>query len=109
MTLPLVTFRPTHLLLSVTQANEVQGHAQSVTEINQEISTDMRLITDLSTQIATAAEEQSAVVEQILQNVETLNSGVGETKLASDNIAESSTELAKLATDLEKETSFFRV
>lgn len=94
---------------SVIQANDVQENAKAATEINQIVIGEMKSIADSSTQIATAAEEQSVVVDEILKSVETLNSGVNETKLASENIAESSTELAKLATDLEKETSFFSV
>ncbi len=93
---------------SVVQANSVQEHAKEVMELNKMIAGDMHEISDLSAQIATAAEEQSAVVEDILQNVETLNSGVTETSHATDNIAESSVELARLATELEKESSEFK-
>ncbi len=94
---------------SVTQASEVQANAKEATELNNVISIEMRNISDLSTQIATAAEEQAVVVEEILQNVEVLNTGVTETSQATDNIAESSVELARLATELEKETTFFKV
>jgi methyl-accepting chemotaxis protein len=94
---------------SVSQANGVQEHAKEATELNQVIAGEMQKINDLSTQIATAAEEQSVVVEEILQNVETLNSGVTETSQATGNIAESSVELARLANELEKEVSFFRI
>ena len=93
---------------SVTQAKAVRAHAKEATELNRVISDEMQNINDLSTQIATAAEEQSVVVEEILQNVETLNSGVSETSQATDNIAESSVELARLATELEGEISFFK-
>ena len=93
---------------SVGSATDVQQHAKDVIEINKVIETEMNQITDLSAQIATAAEEQSAVVDDILQNVETLNSGVAETSQATDNIAESSVELAQLATELEKEASAFQ-
>ena len=93
---------------SVVRANSVQENAKEVMEVNQMIANDMHEISDLSAQIATAAEEQSAVVDEILQNVETLNSGVIETNQATDNIAESSVELARLATELEKESSEFK-
>lgn len=93
---------------SVVQANLVQEHAKVVMELNQMIAGDMNEISDLSAQIATASEEQSVVVDEILQNVETLNSGVTETSQATDNIAESSVELARLATELEKESSEFK-
>lgn len=94
---------------SVTQANAVREHAKEATELNRTIADEMQNINDLSTQIATAAEEQSVVVEEILQNVESLNSGVSETSQATDNIAESSVELARLASELENEMSFFKV
>ena len=66
-------------------------------------------ISELSTKIATSAQEQLVVVEAILQNVETLNLGVEETSQATESISESSIKLARLATSLEKETSFFKV
>jgi methyl-accepting chemotaxis protein len=93
---------------SVVQANSVQEHAKEVMDLNQRIASDMHEISDLSAQIATASEEQSVVVDEILQNVETLNSGVAETNQATNNIAESSVELARLATELEKESSEFK-
>jgi len=94
---------------SVTQANSVQENAKIVMDLNQVITGDMNEISDLSAQIATAAEEQSVVVDEILQNIETLNTGVTETSQATENIAESSVELARLATELEKESSEFKV
>lgn len=93
---------------SVVQANSVQEHAKEVIEVNKMIASDMHEINDLSAKIATASEEQSAVVDEILQNVETLNSGVIETNQATNNIAESSVKLARLATELEKESSEFK-
>ncbi|GAA6204874.1 methyl-accepting chemotaxis protein [Thalassotalea sp. SU-HH00458] len=92
---------------SVTHATDVQEHAKEVMELNKVVESEMHQITDLSAHIATAAEEQAVVVEEILQNVETLNVGVTETSHATDNIAESSVELARLATELEKESSAF--
>jgi methyl-accepting chemotaxis protein len=94
---------------SVTQADEVQSNAKEATELNKVISDKMQNINDLSIQIASAAEEQAVVVEEILKSVETLNSGVTETSQATDNIAESSVELARLASELESEMSFFKV
>lgn len=93
---------------SVIHANSVQDNAKQALELNKEIVNDMSEISDLSVQIATAAEEQSVVVEEILSNIETLNAGVTETSHATDNIVESSVELARLATELEKESSEFK-
>lgn len=94
---------------SVTHATTVQKHAQEVMELNKVIEVEIHQITDLSAHIATATEEQSVVVKEMLQNVETLNVGVTETSHATDNIAESSVELARLATELEQESSAFKV
>ena len=94
---------------SVVQAKTVQAHAQEINELNKVINEEMNQINDLSTQIATAAEEQSVVVTMILDNVETLNMGVTETSLATENIAESSVELAQLAVQLQEETSIFKI
>lgn len=94
---------------SVVQANSVQENAKAALELNKVIENDMNGISDLSIQIATAAEEQSVVVEDILQNIESLNEGVMETSQATDNIAESSVELARLATELAKESAELKI
>jgi len=94
---------------SVTQANAVHDYAKEVTELNKVITVEMENISNASTQIATATEEQSVVVDQILQNVELIGAGVVETNQATEHIAASSVELANLAIELEKETSFFKV
>lgn len=94
---------------SVIQANTVQEHAKEVHELNDVINQEMNQINDLSTQIATAAEEQSVVVKSILENVETLNAGVAETNISTDSIAQSSVELANLSIALKKEMSTFKL
>ena len=93
---------------SVDLAEQVQGNAKNVNELNKDIEREISHVNDLSTQIATAAEQQSAVVEEILKNIEVLNTGVSETSQATEHISKSSTELAQLAADLAKETSFFK-
>jgi len=93
---------------SVDLAEQVQGNAKNVNELNKDIEREISHVNDLSTQIATAAEQQSAVVEEILKNIEVLNTGVSETSQATENISKSSIELAELAADLAKETSFFK-
>jgi len=94
---------------SVTLAEEVQGSAKNVNELNKEIEEEITHVNDLSSQIATAAEQQSAVVEEILKNIEVLNTGVCETSQATEHISQSSNELANLASELAKETAFFKV
>ena len=93
---------------SVVQANSVQENAKAALDLNKVIENDMNEISDFSVQIATAAEEQSVVVEEILKNIESLNEGVVETSHATDNIAEASVELARLSTELERESAEFK-
>ena len=94
---------------SVTQANTVQVHAKEATELNRVITNKIISISELSSKIALSAKAQSAIVEEILENVKTLNSGVAETSQATENVAQSSVKLARLANLLEKETSFFKI
>ncbi|WP_438462344.1 methyl-accepting chemotaxis protein [Marinomonas sp. PE14-40] len=94
---------------SVQQAGEVKDHAKEVTEINDQISQSMDNIAELSHFITTATQDQSKVINKIIYDVESLNTGLAETTSATDNIASSSVELTKLAANLEKETRFFKV
>lgn len=94
---------------SVSQASEVRDHAKEVTEINDRISQSMENISELSNFITTATQDQSVVIDKIINDVESLNTGLAETSSATDNIASSSVELTKLAANLEKETRFFKV
>ena len=94
---------------SVQQATQVQSHAKEVTEINNLISQSMQSISVLSHEITTATKDQSDVISKIINDVDSLNTGLTETSSATENIATSSVDLTKLASDLEKETSFFKV
>lgn len=94
---------------SVQQATQVQSHAKEVTEINSLISQSMQSISVLSHEITTATKDQSEVISKIINDVDSLNTGLTETSSATENIATSSVDLTKLASDLEKETSFFKV
>lgn len=94
---------------SVLQASEVRDHAKEVTEINDQISLSMDNIAELSQFITSATQDQSVVINKIITDVESLNTGLAETSSATENIAKSSVELTKLASNLEKETRFFKV
>ena len=66
-------------------------------------------ITDMTAQIASAAEEQSAVAEEINRNLTSINDSVEGSARGSTRIAASAEELAQLAGDLESRLSHFKI
>ncbi|OOG26195.1 methyl-accepting chemotaxis protein [Thioalkalivibrio denitrificans] len=66
-------------------------------------------ISDMNAQIASAAEEQSAVAEEINRNVVNIREAVDDTAQGSGQISTASDELARLAADLRNLVSRFRV
>ena len=78
---------------------------ESLQAINQAVAA----ISDMNLQIATAAEEQSAVAEEINRNITTINMVADETAVGAEQTAEASQELARLAMNLQRIVSQFRV
>lgn len=78
---------------------------QALGEITKVVST----ITDMNTQIASAAEEQSSVSEEINRNVVSIKDIASETSDGAKQTATASGELAKLAIDLQQIVSTFKV
>ena len=58
-------------------------------------------------QIATATEQQTVTIDEIAQNIEAINTGTSETEQAVRHIAESSSELSRMANSLNVETQKF--
>ena len=73
-----------------------------------EITNSVETITSMNIQIATASEEQSAVSEEINQNVVNISQVAEENASASNQLSTSSTELAGLATELQELVSQFK-
>ncbi len=86
----------------VEQANEA---AQSLDAINRAVST----ITEMNTQIASAAEEQSAVSEEINRNVSSISQISEQTASGSEQTTNAANELARLASDLQNLVSQFKI
>lgn len=84
---------------------QVEAAAESLGMIAGEVST----INDMNTQIATAAEEQTAVAEEINRNISTITEVADQTAEGARHSAQISEELVKLAADLEKLVSRFRI
>ena len=66
-------------------------------------------INDMNAQIASASEEQSAVAEEVNQNINRIHNATLETSAGSEQVASSSRELATLATRLTDKVSFFKL
>ena len=88
--------------ISVKQAAQAGESLESITQA-------VANITDLNTQIASAAEEQSAVAEEINRNITTISQVGQQTSLASQQTMVASEELARLAAQLQNVVSQFRV
>ena len=73
------------------------------------ISDEVTAINDMNTQIASASEQQSAVAEEVNQNISRIHNATLETSAGSEQMAASSQELATLANRLTDKVSFFKV
>lgn len=87
---------------SVEQANTAGTALQSITE-------SVSLISDMNTQIATAAEEQSSVAEEINRNIVSVNSLGSQNAASTNETTSTSEELARLAVGLQELISQFKV
>ena len=83
--------------------------ARSADEALQAITTAVATIAQMNTQIATAADEQSAVTEEINQNVTVISSLAGEAAQSAEHTAASSQELEAVAGELNQAISVFRI
>jgi methyl-accepting chemotaxis protein len=90
-------------------ADSTVSQAQRAGEALKEITSDVSIINDMSTQIASASEEQSAVAEEINQNITTVSHHAGQTTEHSHSLAEASADLSQLASKLQKRASRFKV
>ncbi|MDV6315628.1 methyl-accepting chemotaxis protein [Idiomarina sp. HP20-50] len=76
----------------------LKGITEAVTEIN-----------DMNSHIATAADEQSSVTEDINKNVSTITDIAEQSAQSSAQVRESSDDLAKLSMSLQKELRQFKI
>ncbi len=84
---------------------QVEKAAESLAEIAGAVAT----INDMNTQIASAAEEQSAVAEEINRSVVNICHGSVQSTQGTEQAALASGELARLATDLHHLVAQFKV
>lgn len=87
---------------TVEQANAAGTALHSITE-------SVSLISDMNTQIATAAEEQSSVADEINRNITSINDLGKETAAGANETSSSCEELARLAASLQNLIDRFKV
>ncbi|VAX14227.1 Methyl-accepting chemotaxis sensor/transducer protein, partial [hydrothermal vent metagenome] len=91
------------------QAQAVVEKAQHAGESLKVIATSVEKINDMSSQIASAAEEQHAVTEEINQNIVSISNMATQTSEGASQTSQSSEELARLATELQAIVQQFKV
>lgn len=94
-------------------AQNQAGHgAQRVEKTSlslKQISSQVAMMTGMNMQIATAAEEQSSVAEEINQNVNSISQIADETFTGAERTSQSSAELVRLANELRELVSRFKL
>ncbi|PTO84834.1 methyl-accepting chemotaxis protein [Vibrio splendidus] len=75
----------------------------------EKISTQVLVILDINTQVATATEQQSAVANEINMNMDTVNSSVKNGLSASEKLEQSSQQLAELSEVLDRYVGSFKI
>lgn len=91
------------------EADTSVDEAGKTGSVLQEITSAVGQVNDMNTQIASSAEEQTAVAEDINRNVVTVNEMATEVVEAARKMAESANELAGLAGELEGVVGQFKV
>lgn len=90
------------------KAHDSVENASNAGNALNEITNSVATITSMNIQIATASEEQSAVAEEINQNVVSISHVADENAQASNRLATSSEDLAQLAHELQQLVSQFK-
>lgn len=75
----------------------------------EKISSTVSVISDMNTQIATAAEEQTSVADEINRNITNISEATDRTNRGSTETSAASEELARMATDLQGLVNQFKV
>jgi methyl-accepting chemotaxis protein len=85
------------------------GEMGRVTDTLGEIARAVASINDMNTQIASAAEQQSAVAEEVNRNVSNISQGSAQSAQGTEQTAFASMELSRLAADLQTLVARFKV
>jgi len=94
---------------SLRQAHSVVEQASQADSSLQKIADAVKSISDMSNQIASAAEEQTSVAEEINRNIVGINDMGQETSAGAQQTTVASEELARLANELQQAVGQFKV
>nr|VVV04686.1 Methyl-accepting chemotaxis protein McpQ [Aliivibrio wodanis] len=94
---------------SQTYANDSVNNARVAGDALAAITNSVTQISDMNTQIATAAEEQGAVAEEINTNIVNINHAAETTASGAEETSRESENVANLASDLKKIVNQFKV
>ena len=90
-------------------ADSTAEQTNRATEALQRIRQEVGAINQMNAQIASAAEEQNSVAEEVSQNIVRIHDATVHTSAGSEQVAASSRELAALATQLSSRVGFFKL
>ncbi|MGM0552960.1 MAG: methyl-accepting chemotaxis protein [Pseudomonadota bacterium] len=90
-------------------ARNVVDEVHGVRDRLQQLSESIRTIDEMTTQIASASEEQSTVSEEINRNVQNISTVADESLSASSQVATASEQLSRLASELRQRVERFRL
>ncbi len=91
------------------QARTAVGYAKESNQFSETIVQSVNRITDMSTQIASAAEEQSQVLEELNRNIEQIKEKAMETSTSTEQTTIASQDLARMASNLKDLVGTFSV
>ncbi len=94
--------------LSREQAQNSVSHAREAGEVLNHIALAIEGIADGNAQISTATEEQTAVANEISQNISSLNDSIGEVVNGAEQSSIASRDLAQLAVGLQQQIQRFK-
>jgi methyl-accepting chemotaxis protein len=85
------------------------GQATQAGEALQTINASVAAINDMNAQIATAAEQQSSVADEINRNITNITQAIEETAAAASQVTTASQELARLSSMLQDNVQQFKL
>lgn len=93
---------------SRSEAQSTVAYAEQIQTVLKSIQTSVSDINGMNLQIATAAEEQTMVADEIHRNITSINEVTNSTTISVTEFGRNSQELSDFATDLKSKISYFK-